>query len=448
MTDLLSPNGSIIPPLGWNSFNCYGSSISEEQFKANVDAMAKYLLPHGYQYCVLDYCWSHPCPGAVPNPHQDVGYTPELSCDQWGRLLPAPERFPSCVGGLGLKPLADYVHEKGLKFGLHIMRGVPRQAVFKKLPILGSTSTVDEIADVESTCTWLNHMYGVNMRHPAAQRYYDSLFELYAGWGVDFIKADDLLADHPGYYQKDEIAAIKLALDRCARPMILSLSPGPAPLSQAKHLREHATMWRISPDFWDEWPKLRAMFDLCNAWSPFTGGGRFADADMLPIGRLALNGPVGNPRQARFSRDEILTMLSLWVLFKSPLFFGGDIPSTDPETLSLISNPSLLRILREGINGRQHSRLEHWVTWLADCANNQDIKFVGLFNLSDSTTPVPILLRAIHPSPVLKFTNVWTGSQQLITENVFGPNVPAHGCLLYIVEASACGIDTTPDASL
>ncbi len=92
------------PPMGWNSFDCYGSAITEAEFRANVDYLATHLKPHGWEYAVIDFCWSHPAPGACHNPHQGPGFTPMLHTDRWGRLMPAVGRFPSAAGGLGFKP--------------------------------------------------------------------------------------------------------------------------------------------------------------------------------------------------------------------------------------------------------------------------------------------------------------------------------------------------------
>jgi len=121
------------PPMGWNSWDSYGTTVTEAQVKANADVMARDLKSHGWEYIVVDIQWYEPNA-------QGHDYAPgaKLAMDEYGRLLPAVNRFPSSAGGTGFKHLADYVHSKGLKFGIHIMRGVPRQAVEQNTPIKGN----------------------------------------------------------------------------------------------------------------------------------------------------------------------------------------------------------------------------------------------------------------------------------------------------------------------
>ena len=264
------------PPMGWNSFDAYDCRINEEEFKAHVDFMAENLLQYGWEYAVIDYIWWHPEPGNWETPrrhgHPNIRYNadgsplhPEFTTmDEYGRLMPAINRFPSAAGGKGFKPIADYVHSKGLKFGLHMMRGIHRMAAHQETAILGTDFTAKDIAEPWDTCRWLNQMYGVDPTKEGAQAYYNSLFELYASWEVDYIKADDMMYQN---YHKGEIEMIHKAIENCGRPMVLSLSCGEAPLSQAHHLSTHANMWRISGDFWDDWDKIEHNFDLINACS-------------------------------------------------------------------------------------------------------------------------------------------------------------------------------------
>src|SRR5579872_3075264 len=247
------------PPMGWNSWDGFGPTITEDAARANADIMARQLLPFGYDIFTIDIQWYEP--GANGYEYRKGA---ELSMDPWGRLTPAPNRFPSAVQGAGFKPLADHVHGLGLKFGIHIMRGVPRQAADRNLPIRGTAWRAGDIADRVNVCPWNTDMYGVDMRKPGAQAYYDSLFEMYARWGVDFIKADDM--SRPYERNAAEIHAVRHAIDRCGRPMILSLSPGETPLTSARDVQKNANMWRISDDFWDTWPLLLEQFDRLKNW--------------------------------------------------------------------------------------------------------------------------------------------------------------------------------------
>jgi hypothetical protein len=174
-----------VPPMGWNSWDAYGQSITEAAVRANADWMAKHLKQFGWQYVVIDEGWY------VINPDSDPkDYKLQLSDD--GRFVPAVVRFPSAAEGRGFKPLADYVHSLGLKFGAHIIRGIPREAVARNLPISGSSYHAAEAADSSDTCPWNAYNYEVKDSN-AGQAYYDSIIQLYANWGVDFVKADCIL---------------------------------------------------------------------------------------------------------------------------------------------------------------------------------------------------------------------------------------------------------------
>lgn len=343
------------PPMGWNSFDAYDSRINEDEFRKTVDYMAKNLVQYGWKYAVIDYIWWHPAPGNWQFPkkrfgHPNIQYTElgkplhteDITIDKYGRLLPSVERFPTAANGKGFKPLSDYVHSKGMKFGIHIMRGIHRYATYQNTPILGSSYTAEQIAETGDTCGWCNHMYGVDPTKPGAQEYYDSLFKLYAEWGVDFIKADDTM--YPPFH-KGEIAMMHRAIEHCGRPMILSLSCGEAPVSQANFIIKNASMWRISSDFGDDWESLKYNFDLLNVWSPFIGENHFPDADMIPFGHISLNGrPHGPDRMSNFTGPEHYTLMTLCSISRSPLMIGADLLSTPDSTMRFFTNPEILAV--------------------------------------------------------------------------------------------------------
>ena len=238
------------PPMGWNSWDCYGAAVDEPTVRQNAAYMAEHLQVFGWEYVVVDIQWYQPT--ATSHAYEPFA---ELTMDEYGRLQPAPGRFPSSAGGKGFKPLADYVHSLGLKFGIHIMRGMPRMAAHRHLPILGCGKGCHEVANPNSICAWNPDMYGLRCDMPEARAYYDSIFRMYAEWGVDFVKCDDIAREYP--HCKREIEVISDACRACGRDIVLSLSPGPAPLEQAEHLKKYANMWRITDDFWDEWRLLK-----------------------------------------------------------------------------------------------------------------------------------------------------------------------------------------------
>ncbi|HYH01374.1 MAG TPA: glycoside hydrolase family 27 protein [Terriglobales bacterium] len=363
------------PPMGWNSWDSYGTTVREEHVRANADAMARDLAQYGWQYIVVDIQWYEPNarghnykPGAA------------LSMDEYGRLMPAVNRFQSAADGAGFKPLADYVHSKGLKFGIHIMRGIPRNAVEKNLPIKGTPYHAADIADKENACRWNPDMWGVDVTKPGAQAYYDSIAELYASWGVDFIKADDM-GSH--LYQPAEIKMLSAAIRKTGRPMVLSISPGPAPVSEVEFFQKYAHMWRISDDFWDDWRLLRRQFDFARDWAPFIAkNGTWPDADMLPLGKLRVTDKAGKGSPTKFTRDEQYTLMNLWAMFRSPLIFGGDLPSNDAFTTSLLTNPEVIAVNQASSNNREALARGNFVVWTADAPGSTD-KYVAIFNLGE-----------------------------------------------------------------
>lgn len=342
------------PPMGWNSWDCYGPSVTEAEVKANADYMARHMKSFGWQYVVVDIQWYEPLAKAH-------GYRPnaELVMDLYGRLLPALNRFPSAAGGKGFKPLADYVHHLGLKFGVHIVRGIPRQAVRGNTPVLGTNLRAQDVANTESICPWIDDMYGVKADTAGGQAYYDSVVKQFAEWGVDYVKADDMSAftadENTGADQSrlSEIAALGRAIRKSGRPMVLSLSPGPSAPSQVELLRKSAQLWRISGDFWDRWVDLRKQFDLGRKWTGHTGPNGWADADMLPLGRIAIRGERGNDRMSLLTRDEQVTLMTLWAIFRSPLMMGGDLPSNDEFTLKLLTNREVLAVNQQSTKNRE-----------------------------------------------------------------------------------------------
>ena len=383
---------STTPPMGWNSWDSYGSSVVESEVRANADYMASNLLEHGWEYVVVDIRWYV----SNENNHSYNQSNPIYNYDANGRLLPAVNRFPSANGGgagnLGFKPLADHLHSLGLKFGIHLMRGINQDIWEADLPIADSTYTTRDIqrntwnsGAVDTGATWLHDNYGME-QSAAAQAYYDSMFKQYASWGIDYVKIDDMLRDfaHPNdSYYADEIEMVREAIDKTGRPMVLSLSPGAAPLAQAEHLGDHANLWRITDDLWDNWGNVYDMFSRAHEWTPHRGDGRWPDNDMLPLGRIGIRGHVGIDRMSNLTHDEQRTLMSLWTISRSPLMFGGDLPSNDAFTTSLITNPEVIAVNQHSSNNRQLFRTADKVAWIADAPNGG--KYLAVFNLNEAT---------------------------------------------------------------
>lgn len=370
------------PPMGWNSWDSYGQTITEAQFKGNAEWMSKHLKEFGWQYVVIDEGWYIVKLEAGPKDYQF-----QLTGD--GRFVPAPSRFPSASDHAGFKPLADYVHSLGLKFGLHIIRGIPREAVAKNLPIADSSFHAADAADQTDACPWNIYNWGVKA-NAAGQAYYDSIAKLYASWGVDFIKAD-CISSHP--YKPEEIRMLANAIKKSGRAMVLSLSPGPTALDNAGEVAKYAEMWRISDDFWDRWgpwpghdwsQSLYQQFAATAKWAPQVRPGSWPDADMLPLGHVGPHPGDGEVRETRFTRDEQRTMMTLWAVFRSPLIMGGDLLSMDSWTTSLLTNPEVIAV-------DQHSRENHALITTAEAAvwvarpQDEEEKgyYLAVFNIGD-----------------------------------------------------------------
>jgi len=407
------------PPMGWNSYDAFGDSVTEPEILANVKYMKAHLLSHGWRYVVVDYRWYDP--GAHDNDANKRAGAP-LTVDGNGRLLPSPNRFPSAADGKGFKPLADELHAMGFRFGIHVMRGIPRLGVNANAPIEGTVLRASDAADVNNICKWCPDMYGVNATTAAGQAYYDSIFRLYAGWGVDYVKVDDL--SRP--YSTNEIEAIRIAIDRCGRPIVFSTSPGETSIEHADHIAMHANSWRVSDDLWDDWNPLNHAFDLAARWQGHGGTGHWPDLDMLPLGHIGIRS-VGKPRTSRFTAAEKITLMSLWAIAPSPLMLGGNLPDNSPADLALITNDAMIAINQDR-SGHQAIRivkngdLEVWMKQLSG-----GDKAVGFFNRGKTDGQITVTWHDLGITGKYRVRDVWSEADLGVMEGSISQAIPAHG---------------------
>jgi alpha-galactosidase len=436
---------ALAPPLGWNSWDSFGQAVTEEEVKANADFMAARLAKYGWRYIVVDIEWSEP---QRLGPDYPVRSKSEV--DAFGRFVPAETRFPSAADGRGFRPLADYVHRKGLKFGVHIVRGIPRLAVERNTPIEGTPYHAADIADKADFCDWNEDQWGVNVKKPGAQEWYDSIFRQFASWGVDFVKADDLC------YRGEEIAMLRRAIDRTGRPIVLSLSYGPMPLDKANALVKNANSWRLLGDLWDYWDQVLPAFRQLHDWTPYAGPGHWLDPDMLPIGHLRFlpEGWSKNVTMNRgyfemvshggredvpnfLSRDEQRTVMTLWTIARCPLMFGGHLPASDAWTLALITTAEALAVNQRSRGNRQLFHANGLAAWTADDADGR-AKYIAVFNTSDrgesgpeAGVAVPVRLADVGFDGPVAIRDVWSGQEIGIFSGEFAPVLPYHGAGLY-----------------
>ena len=430
-----NPDIAETPPMGWNSYDCFGYSITEAEVKANADYIAEHLKHLGYEYVVVDFLW------------YGEDYTLEtwnqenqpIRIDEYGRMLPSLDLHPSAANGRGFKPLADYVHSLGLKFGIHLMRGIPWNAVEQNTPIKGTPYRAQDIASEEKLCYWYQSMKTVDMDQPGAQKYYDSLVELYASWGVDFLKIDDMARGLTEEWHPKEIKGYRKAIEKTERDMVYSLSPGPSHISHADFLCDQAHMIRISNDVWDDWTKyVVPQFEQCAKWAGYSGPGHWPDADMLPLGRISIRSEAAyahdlEPRYPRMTRDEQQSMMTLWAIFRSPLMLGGHLPENDAWTLSLISNKNIIKLNQHSRNNKQLFRYDDKAAWVAD-AETANTKYVALFNLADSATQtVTVTWEQLNVSGPAHIKDLWTGKELGAHHGEFSADLAPHAAGLYSI---------------
>ncbi len=424
---------AVTPPMGWNSYDYYDTTVTEADVRANAEYMAAHLKQYGWEYVVIDIEWYSNKAGTKRDAYQYIPFE-DFEMDEYSRLLPSPERFPSSRGGKGFGPLAADIHKMGLKFGIHIMRGIPRNAAHRHLKVLGTDALASDIADPSSICGWNPDMYGV--RHNAdGQAYYDSLLSLYAGWGVDFIKCDDICDSWMYPAQKfsgwEETRMLRRAIDRCGRDIVLSLSPGPAHIEMASHYMENANMWRITDDFWDDWKLLKNMFWRCGQWQGHVREGCWPDCDMLPIGKLGKGH--GREWTSNFNEEELKTMMTLWCIARSPLMIGADLPQLEEKELALLTNDGVLEMLRDG-KGVQLRQNDNEAVWVSE--GSRHVR-VALFNLSEEERTVSVSFSREGDEASCLAVELWGGEGADVSGGRLSARVPAHGVRCYQLEGKS-----------
>jgi hypothetical protein len=412
------------PPMGWNSWDAYGLTIGEADYRANAQVLAS-LKKHGWSYAVIDMGWY------MANPAGDTRSARDFQIDGNGLLQPYSSRFPSSADGAGFKKLSDWVHGQGLKFGFHIMRGIPRDAVTRNTPIAGSLFHAVDAADTSDACGWDDGFWGIR-DNEAGQAYYDAMMQLYASWGVDFLKVD-CIADHP--YKPAEIRMIFNAIKKTGRPIVLSLSPGPTRIDRAAEISRYGQMWRISNDIWDSWhfpynPKTDGYpsgtdtaFDNLAKWSPHARPGAWPDADMLPFGSLRPSPGMGKPRDSGLTQDEARTQFTLWAIARSPLILGTNLTQLDPFTRSLITNDKVIAINQTAWSSRPVTALppglEQVRVWEASAGPPaKPVRYVAFFNLADRPVELRVKWQQLGIAGKPSGVELWSGAKSNASEAV------------------------------
>ncbi|HEY5215013.1 MAG TPA: glycoside hydrolase family 27 protein, partial [Acidobacteriaceae bacterium] len=449
------PNVAPTPPMGWNSWDSYGLTITEPAFRANVKVLKQKLLPFGWNYAVIDEGWFFENPNDRDKPD-----TLRYAIDPYGRYVPVPARFPSSVSSTAPPPvhsgvtatvklpatiedtsfkvLGAWVHAQGLKFGIHIVRGIPRASVERNLPIQDSSFHAQDAADQTDVCPWDPTNWGVR-NDAAGQAWYDAQMRQYAAWGVDLLKVD-CISDHP--YKLDEIQMIRRAIDKTGRPMVLSLSPGPTALAHAAEVSKLSNMWRISDDHWDVWDSngkpfpqgTKDQFARLNAWNKYAKPGSWPDADMLPIGELGPQPGWGKARTSMLTPDEVKTELTLWSIARSPMILGANLTQLDAPTLALLTNSDWIAVSQKSTKSAQVLHDGNLIVWRATLPGDQIA--LALFNVGD--TPLKIDRKFAKFSARLgthawSVRDVWAG-KVLGKQTTISTELAPHACTLLLLQ--------------
>ena len=375
-------NKTSAPLLGWNSYDCYGTHINENLTHENLDAFIQKLKPYGYEYFVLDAGWYahyNLKPGEVWPTDGDKRH---LAIDEYGRFIPSEVLFPN-----GFKDIVDKAHKHNIKFGLHQMRGIPREAVEKDLPVKGTNYSARDIADVNDSCAWSDLMYGIDMDKPGAQEYYNSVMELMAEWGVDFLKYDDIV------HKPKEINAVANAIENSGREMMLSISPGREINPEYYETYSRAEMIRISHDIWDLQEDIDISFDRWEQILPYADKGFWLDMDMIPFGHIRIWEPLtlnnlqtnrGFERMDNFSYAQKKTFMTQRAMAASPLFMGGTLTSSPQIVFELITDEHMLACNQNGVTGELITRVVTYAqkidVWKTPHKTNENEGWIGIFN--------------------------------------------------------------------
>jgi alpha-galactosidase len=414
---------ALTPPMAWNSYDSFGSSVTESEVVSAAQAMQTELQPFGYSAVVVDFLW----------------FDPEQAIDSNGRYLPSSSKFPSATGNQGFKPLADKIHALGLSFGIHIMRGIPRKSVSANAPIANSTFTAAQAGNTSDPCPWDDHMWGVRGDTAAGQAWYDSIFAQYAEWGIDFVKVDDMLNPYsaPPAYHQAETDAIRAAIDKTGRSIVLSLSPGPMQTSDAVNLNTDANMWRMVNDFWDTngLSSLTDEFSAAGNWQATSGliVGHWPDADMLPLGYLGPRCPAHASGPSGLSHNQQVTVMSLWGILPSPLVFGGNPTrlSGDAWSIALLTNDEVLAVNQDaaGTHAKRIAQQGSTEVWARDLLGGR--KAVALFNRGTDDATVSVSFSQLGISETPEVRDLWNRQDVTGMTTGISANVPHEGALMY-----------------
>ena len=319
------------------------------------------------------------------------------------------------------------------------MRGVFRQAVDEGCKIKGSDILLKDIVDTLHICSWSDLCYGVDMNKPGAHKYYESLVNKMASWGVDFIKYDDIT----GF--PEEVDAIVKAVENCGREIVLSLSPGLDAKIEYLPCYRNANMLRITDDIWDDQHSIDMSFIAMEKYQGRGLPGFWPDLDMIALGPLEVNDPnskIGpTTKGARFSlfnESQAQTFITQRAIFASPLIIGGDLLTMDDFTYKLLTNKDMIACNQNGVTGFQVYKQDSLEIYKTPSRNKVTEGWLAVFNRKCTEAKVTLKkpdFGFYYPRPGLdelmpwkdyKLRDIWNLQEYILKDTVdFG--IPAHG---------------------
>lgn len=427
---------AVKPPMGWNSFDSYGVYLHEKAAFDNMEVLATKYLPFGYEYFVIDNGWFGEYKLRLGTIYSAERHASNVNINEFGLLQPSTCYFPN-----GFLELIKKCHAKGLKFGLHLMRGIPRKVVELNLPIKGTNYHARNIADTVNICNWCHYNYGVDMSKPGAQAFYNSLIDQLASWGVDFIKVDDIVP-----YPR-EVEALVHAVKQCGRDMVISLSPGDrAPVEHIDVYRQ-ANMLRVTGDVWDTQSDIDKCFTAWKKWTGYEAPGFWLDMDMIPFGKLQLMSPAtlneedisksalyagkGYTRKSKLSEDQMKTFITMRALSASPLMIGGDLPTMDEYSYSLLTNPDMLACNQNGKMGKLIFEKDGVEIWKVE-TTDPDKGWIGIFNRTEFAKErirFDIGILDFRRNIPFKLYDIWNNKRLIIQNEEIEITIPGQVCV-------------------
>lgn len=376
-------NLAMTPPMGWNSWNKFACNVSAKLLMETADAMvASGMRDAGYEYIVVDDCW-------------------QIGRDSMGFIVVDPDRFPQ-----GMKPVVDYIHSKGLKFGIYSCAGT-------------------------KTCAGRPGSRG----HEFQDAY------MYAKWGVDYLKYDWCSSDGQNALESYRLMSQKLK--EAGRPIVFSLCEwgDNKPWTWAKEIGH---LWRTTGDIYDcfdcaynhgTWTAWGAMkiLDMQDGLREYAGPGHWNDPDMLEVG-------VG-----RLTTSENRAHFSMWCMLAAPLITGNDLSNMTDEVRAILTDPTAISVNQDplGIQGLRYQKADSLETWFKPLSNGEwalcflnrakdakQINFDFAQNIVDDTFAKRIL---DANKQEYKLTNVWTKKEMGTTKKVLSAQVPSHDVLMLIL---------------